>query len=217
MAGSPCVFMELTSAGTAGAQPRGAPSTRAHQQRAHEPRALQEAPPAGHWGDSALPRPGSVLLHPCTHLPSPTSVLGRTRAAGATEASTLHPTCQLLLRPQLWLRTLTPRLHLPAPTPASPFLCRHQASPPVFLSFLSLHSHQYLARHQGEGEELVPRPFLGGSPRPRALTHAVLLVPVEAPPRGTDAFVTALGVDTALVAAPVVHAAFIHIWKQRRE
>lgn len=36
---------------------------------------------------------------------------------------------------------------------------------------------------------------------------------MEPPPRGTDTLVAALGVDTALVTAPVVHAALVHIWK----
>lgn len=52
---------------------------------------------------------------------------------------------------------------------------------------------------------------------PRALTHTVLPVPVQPPPRGADAFVAALGVDAALVAAPVVHAALVHICKHRWE
>lgn len=55
-----------------------------------------------------------------------------------------------------------------------------------------------------------------GAPHPRALTHAVLAVPVQAPPGGADAFVATLGVDTALVAAAVAHAALVHIWRHRQ-
>lgn len=48
-------------------------------------------------------------------------------------------------------------------------------------------------------------------PLPRALTHAVLPVPVEPPPRGAGALEAALGVDAALVAAAVAHAALVHV------
>lgn len=50
-----------------------------------------------------------------------------------------------------------------------------------------------------------------------ALTHTVLPVPVQLPPRGADALVAALGVDAALVAAAIAHAALVHIWKHRQE
>lgn len=46
---------------------------------------------------------------------------------------------------------------------------------------------------------------------PRTLTHTVLLVPVEPPPWGADTFIAAPGVDAALVTAPIVHAALVHI------
>lgn len=73
------------------------------------------------------------------------------------------------------------------------------------------------------GEATAPPPHQapggwGGVPQwhPRALTHAVLPVPVQPPARGADALVAALGVDAALVAAAVVYAALVHVWKHRR-
>jgi hypothetical protein len=49
------------------------------------------------------------------------------------------------------------------------------------------------------------------------LTHTVLLIPVQPPPWWAHTLVAALGVDTALLTAAVVHATFIHVWKHRQE
>lgn len=49
------------------------------------------------------------------------------------------------------------------------------------------------------------------------LTHTVLPIPVQPPPRWAHTLVASLGVDTALLTAAVVHATLIHVWKHRQE
>lgn len=67
---------------------------------------------------------------------------------------------------------------------------------------------------------IIPSPSIqraGPAGGPSPLTHTVLPVPMQPPSRWADTLVAAPGVDTALLAAAVVHAALIHVWKHRHE
>lgn len=63
----------------------------------------------------------------------------------------------------------------------------------------------------------APTERAGPAGGPSPLTHTVLSIPVQPPPWWAHTLVAALGVDTALLTASVVHATLIHVWKHRQE
>lgn len=168
----------------------------------------------------------SRLCCRCTRNPAPTSLPGKVRENRGLPSLPLS--LQLLLSPQ----AAHDEPGFPSAPALSPPVCLCSADPQALCHPTSAglvpvsqgpaaeapaqplpgspasRSHCSLAQQAGNRGRGVRVMLL---PLPRALTHAVLPVPVEPPPRGAGALEAALGVDAALVAAAVAHAALVHV------